>query len=91
MDNFAVFILSHGRPDHIKTLKALQKGHYTGKTYIVIDNEDDTAGENGMGIRSSSSTNWRYPRRLTPPIILTTAAQWSMREMPALISRRSWV
>ena len=40
MDNFAVFILSHGRPDHIKTLKALQKGHYTGKTYIVIDNED---------------------------------------------------
>lgn len=45
MDNFAVFILSHGRPDHIKTLKALQKGHYTGKTYIVIDNEDDTAGE----------------------------------------------
>ena len=45
MDNFAVFIMSHGRPDHIKTLKALQKGHYTGKTYIVIDNEDDTAGE----------------------------------------------
>lgn len=44
-DDFAVFILTHGRADNIKTLKALKKGNYTGKWYIVIDNEDDTADE----------------------------------------------
>lgn len=44
-DNFAVFILSHGRADRIKTIKALEDGNYTGKIYIVIDNEDETAGE----------------------------------------------
>ena len=44
-DDFAVFILSHGRPDRIFTLKSLEKGNYTGKTYIVIDDEDKTAGE----------------------------------------------
>lgn len=42
-DDFAVFILTHGRPDNIKTLKALKNGNYTGRLYIVIDNEDDTA------------------------------------------------
>lgn len=42
-NDFAVFILSHGRPDNIRTLKSLKKGNYTGKYYIVIDNEDETA------------------------------------------------
>lgn len=41
--NFAVFILTHGRPDSIFTLKSLQKMNYSGKYYIVIDNEDKTA------------------------------------------------
>lgn len=45
LNNFAVFILSHGRPDRIKTLDTLKKGNYTGKWYIVIDNEDKTADE----------------------------------------------
>lgn len=44
-NDFAVFILTHGRPDNIKTLTSLNKGNYTGKYYIVIDNEDDTAPE----------------------------------------------
>lgn len=44
-ENFAVFILSHGRPDSIETIKTLNKGNYTGKWYIVIDNEDETANE----------------------------------------------
>ncbi|HAU87453.1 MAG TPA: hypothetical protein DCW90_18805 [Lachnospiraceae bacterium] len=44
-DDFAVFILSHGRADKIKTLHSLEKGNYTGKTFIVIDNEDETAEE----------------------------------------------
>lgn len=42
-DDFAVFILTHGRPDNVVTLKALAKGNYTGRWYIVIDNEDKTA------------------------------------------------
>lgn len=43
--DFAVFILSHGRPSKIKTIQALQKGNYTGKYYIIIDNEDTTSSE----------------------------------------------
>ena len=42
-DQFAVFILSHGRADRIKTIKALENGNYTGRIFIVIDNEDETA------------------------------------------------
>ena len=41
--DFAVFILSHGRPDNILTLNTLKKGNYTGKWFIVIDNEDEEA------------------------------------------------
>ena len=43
IDDFAVFILSHGRPDNVITYKTLQNSGYTGKVYIVIDNEDKTA------------------------------------------------
>ena len=39
--DFAVFILSHCRANDIKTVNTLKKGNYTGKYYIVIDNEDD--------------------------------------------------
>lgn len=43
-DDFAVFILTHGRADKVVTLKrVLQAGNYTGKWYMVIDNEDDQA------------------------------------------------
>ena len=41
-DNFAVFILAHGRPEKLKTVKTLEKCGYTGKYYIILDNEDDT-------------------------------------------------
>lgn len=44
-DNFAVFILTHGRPDNVITLDTLRKAGYTGKTYFIIDNEDDKADE----------------------------------------------
>lgn len=43
--NFAAFILTHGRPNKVKTYNTLKKCGYTGKIYIVIDNEDDTANE----------------------------------------------
>lgn len=42
-DDFAVFILSHGRADKVITLKTLQISGYTGKWYIIIDNEDKQA------------------------------------------------
>ena len=45
MNRFAVFILSHGRPNNVITLNTLKKCGYTGDWYIVIDNEDDTAEE----------------------------------------------
>lgn len=38
---FAVFILSHGRANEIKTVGMLQKQNYTGNYYVVIDNEDE--------------------------------------------------
>ena len=44
-DDFCAFILSHGRPDRVHTYKTLMKAGYTGKVYIVIDDEDKTADE----------------------------------------------
>lgn len=44
-NDFAVFILTHGRPDNVITLKTLKKQGYTGRYYIVIDNEDDKEEE----------------------------------------------
>lgn len=42
MNNFCVFILTHGRPYNVITYKTLQKCGYTGKVYFVVDNEDKT-------------------------------------------------
>lgn len=44
-NDFAILILTHGRPDNIKTLSSLKRAGYTGKYYIVIDNEDEKANE----------------------------------------------
>lgn len=41
-NDFAVFILSHGRAHKVVTLKALIDAGYTGKWYVVVDNEDNT-------------------------------------------------
>ena len=38
---FAVFILSHGRANNVITIKTLRDIGYTGKIYLIIDNEDD--------------------------------------------------
>jgi len=43
--DFCTFILTHGRPDRVYTYKTLLRAGYTGKIYIVIDDEDETAGE----------------------------------------------
>lgn len=41
--DFCAFILTHGRPDAVHTFNSLQKAGYTGKVYIVIDDEDSQA------------------------------------------------
>lgn len=41
-DDFAVFILSHGRADNMKTVNTLDRCGYTGKWYIICDDEDET-------------------------------------------------
>lgn len=40
---FAVLILSHGRANNVITINTLRRCGYTGKIYIIIDNEDDQA------------------------------------------------
>lgn len=42
-NDFCAFILTHGRPDNVRTYKTILKHGYTGKIYIIIDNEDKTA------------------------------------------------
>ena len=39
--SFAVFILSHGRANNVITIKTLREIGYTGKIYIIVDNEDE--------------------------------------------------
>lgn len=39
-NDFAVFILTHGRPDNVKTYTTLKKCGYTGRIYFIVDNED---------------------------------------------------
>lgn len=41
--DFCIFILTHGRAGRVKTVNTLQRCGYTGKLYIVIDDEDSQA------------------------------------------------
>jgi hypothetical protein len=41
--NFAVFILTHGRPDNVITFTKLKQCGYTGRIFIIIDDEDSSA------------------------------------------------
>lgn len=40
-NDFAVFILSHGRADNVVTWDTLTRCGYTGRRYIIIDDEDE--------------------------------------------------
>ena len=44
-DDFAVFILSHGRANNVITVKTLRDSGYTGKIYIIIDDQDKQADQ----------------------------------------------
>lgn len=39
-DDFAVFVLSHNRPDDVATVTSLQKAGYSGRLYVVVDTRD---------------------------------------------------
>lgn len=39
-DDFAVFILTHGRANNVDTYATLRKSGYTGKIYLIVDDED---------------------------------------------------
>lgn len=45
LTDFCVFILTHGRPDKVFTYKTLLEKNYTGKIYLVIDDEDKTGAQ----------------------------------------------
>lgn len=45
-DDFGIFILTHGRPDSVSwTIQALRKARYTGRWWLVLDDEDTTRDE----------------------------------------------
>ncbi len=44
-NDFAVFILTHGRSDRVVTYETLRNKGYTGKIYLLIDNEDSEGEE----------------------------------------------
>jgi len=39
-NNFAAFILTHGRADNVTTYKILRRQGYTGPIYLIVDDED---------------------------------------------------
>lgn len=42
-EDFCAFILTHGRPDNVRTYGSLREAGYTGRIYLVVDDEDRTA------------------------------------------------
>ena len=45
MNNFAIFIMVHGRPEKMWTYHSLRKQGYTGKIYLVADDLDETVDD----------------------------------------------
>lgn len=44
-EDFCAFILTNGRPNRIDTLRTLERHGYTGKVFLVIDDEDPSGAE----------------------------------------------
>lgn len=42
---FAALVLTHGRPNNVKTVGALRRHGYTGKIFLVVDDEDKALPE----------------------------------------------
>ena len=45
LNNFCVFILTHNRHDRVYTYKTLRDKNYTGKIFIILDDEDKSYDE----------------------------------------------
>lgn len=51
---FAAFVLTHGRPNSVKTIRSLRSSGYSGDIYLILDNEDETVDqyrENFAGLK----------------------------------------
>jgi len=44
-EDFAIFILTHGRPDNVKTISTLERSGYRGKIYFIVDDLDKTVSK----------------------------------------------
>lgn len=44
-DDFAIFVLSHGRADRVETVETVRRAGYSGRLYVVIDDEDPQRAE----------------------------------------------
>ena len=44
-DTFGVFVLTHKRPNNVLTFDTLRECGYSGRLYLIVDNEDDTVGQ----------------------------------------------
>lgn len=62
-DDFCIFVLTHGRPDRVHTYDSLMKAGYSGKIYIVIDDEDKTADE--------------YRKRFDDKVLMFCKSEWA--------------
>jgi len=43
--NYSIFILTNGRPDNVITYATLRKSGYTGRIFLIVDDEDKTKAE----------------------------------------------
>jgi len=43
--NYLIFILTNGRPDNVITYATLRKSGYTGRIFLIVDDEDKTKAE----------------------------------------------
>jgi len=41
-DNFAILVITNGRPDNVHTVQSLRTAGYTGRVYYIVDDEDPT-------------------------------------------------
>jgi len=45
MDNFCAFILTHGRPDNVRTYNKLREYGYSGRIVLLVDDKDESLTE----------------------------------------------
>lgn len=69
IDNFVVFILTHGRADNVKTYETLKRQNYSGPMVFVIDDEDaqmaryfENFGEENVEVFSKTEVAKRFDR-----------------------------